>query len=74
MESTIRQYNISIFPCQETWDASGAAVCLFEEETSCIPIWQTGTGDFDFAMSDGRNKAVCNNYELTDKNLLYYLL
>ena len=51
MEGTIRQYNVSIFPCQGTWDASGAAVCMFEEETSCIPTWQTGAGDFNFVVS-----------------------
>ncbi len=53
---TAGKYNVSIFPCQETWDASGAAVCLFEEETSCIPTWQTGAEDFDFVVSGGRKE------------------
>lgn len=68
MEGTIRQYNVSIFPCQETGDAPGAAICMevaggFEEfyrEVTERKTWGQGCRASEAVLPGAYKLRICD--------------
>lgn len=65
MESTIRQYNVSIFPCQETKDAPSAAIRMevaggFEEFYREVMEWET------WGQGCGRPKKAAGSIQIAN--------